>query len=164
MKKHLQQFLAEKDNRLVQFIKYGFCGGIATGVDMIAFFLLAWLVFPALSQDDLFVRLLHLSPEPMTEALRARNFVFNNILAFLFSNLTAYILNVLFVFKSGKHKRHHELILFYALSTFSLIVATFAGWILIRIVGLGTTYSYLAKIIAALLINYAGRKFLIFRG
>lgn len=164
MKKHITAFLAEKDNPLVQFLKYGICGGIATGVDMMAFFLLAWFAFPALAQDDVLVKLFNLSPEPITEAIRGRNFIIDSVLCFMVSNMTAYILNVLFVFKSGKHKRHHEMLLFYAVSTVSLILATFAGWLLISVFGLGTTWSYIAKMGAALMINYAGRKFFIFHG
>ena len=164
MKKQIQFFLTNKEHPVLQFVKYGMCGGIATGVDVVAFFLLAWFAFPALTQDDLLVKLLHLSPEPITEAIRSRNFVIDSLICFLFSNLTAYILNVLFVFKSGKHKRHHELMLFYAVSTVSLILATAAGWVLINTFGLSTTWSYVAKMVAALLINYAGRKFFIFHG
>lgn len=162
MKKHIQSFLSEKDNHFVQFIKYGICGGIATGVDMVGFFLLAWFLFPALTQDDLLVRLLNLSPEPITEALRSRNFVIDSVICFIFSNFTAYILNLLFVFKSGRHQRHVEIALFYAVSIVSLLVATFAGWVLIRVFGLSTTWSYVAKMVAALMINYAGRKIFIF--
>ena len=76
----------------------------------------------------------------------------------------SYILNVLFVFKSGKHKRHHELLLFYAVSVVSLILATFGGWVLINTFGLGTTWSYVVKMVASVLINYAGRKFFVFKG
>jgi len=164
MKNLISSFLNDKDNQFVQFIKYGICGGIATGVDILAFFLLAWFAFPALSQDDILVKLFNLSPEPITEAIRARNFVIDSVLCFLVSNMTAYILNVLFVFKSGKHKRHHELFLFYAVSTVSLVLATFIGWLLISVFGLDTTWSYVAKMGAALMINYAGRKFFIFHG
>jgi len=164
MKKHITAFLAEKDNPLVQFLKYGICGGIATGVDMLVFFILAWFAFPALAQDDILVKLFKLSPEPISEATRGLNFVIDSILCFLVSNMTAYILNVLFVFKSGKHKRHHEMFLFFAVSTVSLLLATFAGWLLISVFGLGTTWSYIAKMVAALMINYAGRKFFVFHG
>ena len=164
MKTDIQAFLANKDNPFAQFVKYVVCGGLATGVDIVAFFLLALFAFPALSQDDILVKLLSLSPEPISEAVRGRNFVIDSILCFFISNLTAYILNVLFVFKSGKHKRHKEMLLFYGVSTLSLIVATFAGWVLINWFGLGTTWSYIAKMVAAIMINYAGRKFFVFHG
>jgi putative flippase GtrA len=164
MKKHIHFFLTNKEHPVLQFIKYGMCGGLATVVDMVVFFLFAWFVFPALTHEDLLVQLLNLSPEPITEAVRSRNFVIDSLICFIFSNLTAYILNLLFVFKGGKHKRHVEVALFYAVSIVSLILATFVGWLLISVFGLSTTWSYVAKMIAALLINYAGRKFFIFHG
>lgn len=167
MKKHIQAFLTEKDNHLVQFIKYGMCGGAATVVDMTVFFLFAWLVFPALTESDPFTKLLgilNLDIRTVSESLRLRNYWIDKVICFLFSNLTAYVLNVLFVFKAGKHKRHHELILFYAVSLVSFLFGTFIGAWLIKGCGLDTTYSYIAAMISSLLINYAGRKFFIFHG
>ena len=157
----------EKDNNLVQFFKYGICGGIATGVDMGVFFLFAWLVFPALTESDPFTKLIgffHFDVRIVSESLRLQNYWIDKVICFMFSNLTAYILNVLFVFKAGKHKRHHEMLLFFGLSTISFVIGTFAGDVLIRFCGLDTTYSYIAAMISALMINYAGRKFLIFKG
>lgn len=162
MKKHIRFFLTDKEHPVLQFIKYSICGGLATVVDMIVFFLVAWRLFPALTGDDLLVRLLDIQPEPITEALRSRNFVIANVICFFFSNFTAYLLNLLFVFKGGRHQRHVEIALFYAVSVVSLILATFAGWVLIRFFGLSTTWSYVAKMLAALLINYTGRKMFIF--
>ena len=167
MKKHIQAFLSEKDNRLVQFIKYGMCGGAATVVDVTVFFLLAWLIFPALTASDPFAKLLgmlHLDIRAVSESLRLRNYWIDKGIGFIFSNFTAYVLNVLFVFKAGKHKRYHELMLFYAVSLISFLIGTTAGDLLIRFGGLDTTYSYVAAAISALLINYAGRKFFIFHG
>lgn len=167
MKKHISAFLAEKENPFVQFIKYGMCGGAATAVDMTAFFLFAWLIFPALTESDPFTKLLgflHFDIRTVSESVRLRNYWIDKAICFLFSNFAAYILNVLFVFKAGKHKRHHELMLFYAVSLVSFFVGTFIGAWLIKGFGLDTTYSYIAAMISALLINYAGRKFFIFHG
>jgi putative flippase GtrA len=167
MKKHIQAFLSEKDNRLVQFIKYGMCGATASVVDITIFFLFAWLAFPALTASDPFTKLLgvlHFDVRTVSESIRLRNYWIDKGICFMFSNFTAYILNVLFVFKAGKHKRHHELMLFYAVSLVSFFIGTSAGDLLIRFGGLDTTYSYIAAMISALLINYAGRKFFIFHG
>lgn len=167
MKKHIQAFLAEKDNHLVQFIKYGLCGGAASVVDITVFFMLAWLAFPALKESDPFAQLLFKIGKDIqivSETLRLRNYWIDKSICFLFSNFTAYVLNVLFVFKAGKHKRHHELMLFYAVSLISFLFGTFIGAWLIKGFGLDTTYSYIAAMISALLINYAGRKFFIFHG
>ena len=167
MKKLISDFLNNKDNHVIQFIKYVLCGGAATAVDIFVFFLFAWLVFPALTASDPFtalIRFFGFDIQTVSESLRLRNYWIDKVACFLFSNLTAYILNVLFVFKSGKHKRHHELMLFYLVSLVSFLIGTFAGDILIRFFGLDTTYSYIAAMIAALLVNYTGRKFFIFHG
>ncbi len=167
MKKQINAFLTNKENPFVQFIKYGLCGGAATAVDMTLFFLFAWLVFPALTESDPFTKLLgilHLDIRTVSESVRLRNYWIDKTICFLFSNFTAYILNVMFVFKAGKHKRHHELMLFYAVSLVSFFIGTFVGGVLIKTFGLDTTYSYLAAMVSALLINYAGRKFFIFHG
>ena len=37
---------------LIQFIKYGIAGGLATVVHMFVFFLMAWKVCPALTAKD----------------------------------------------------------------------------------------------------------------
>jgi hypothetical protein len=60
--------------------------------------------------------------------------------------------------------RHHELLLFYAVSFIAFLAGTSAGDLLIRFGGLDTTYSYVTAMISALLINFAGRKYFIFHG
>lgn len=167
MKKHIHFFLTDKDNPLLQFIKYGMCGGIATVVDMAVFFLFAWLVFPALTESDPFAKLLDIFDwdiRMVSETVHLRNYWIDKVVCFIFSNLTAYVLNVLFVFKAGKHKRHHELMLFYAVSTVAFFLGTIAGDLLIRFCGFETTYSYGAAMVASVLVNYAGRKLFIFHG
>lgn len=167
MSSAISSFLNNKQNPAVQFIKYGLCGGIALAVDMAVFFLFAWLIFPALSAADPFAKLLSwmaLDVHPVSEALRLRNYWIDKVICFLISNAVAYGLNVRFVFRAGKHRRHHELLLFYAVSTLAFFLGTLAGDGLIRFAGLATTYSYVCAAVAALLINYAGRKFFVFHG
>jgi len=167
VKKQIQYFLSHKEHPVLQFLKYGICGGIATGVDMLVFFLFAWLVFPALTESDPFTHLLrwlHLDIRTVSESVRLRNYWIDKVVCLLFSNFTAYILNVRFVFKAGKHKRHHELMLFYGVSLLSFLIGTFAGDFLMRYYGVDTSYSYIIAMISALMINYAGRKFFIFNG
>lgn len=160
----LQQILQDKDSPVLQFAKYGFCGGIAFLADALTFFLVAWLLFPALQEDDRLVQLLQLEVRPISEQLRMLNFCLANAVAFLVSNLTAYLLNVRYVFKAGRHSRKKEVGLFYLVSGISWAIAVVIGVVLIRGLGLATTYSYVAKVVAATLINYAGRKFIIFHG
>lgn len=160
----IKGWLSHDAHPFVQFVKYGLAGGLATAVDMGLTFLLGWLVFPALKPDELLVRILGLHVEPIDIATRAVNFRINSGIAFLFSNLTAYIMNVMFVFKPGRHSRRREFLLFYAVSLTSLVIGTAAGEIVIRMFDLSLAFSYVTKMIAALAVNYAGRKFFVFKG
>jgi len=160
----LKKMLFEKTHPVFQFLKYSMCGGVAMAVDMIAFFLVAWLLFPALTDNDILVRIFNIQIESVPENVRTLNFCIGNAIAFMVSNLTAYILNVLFVFKAGKHSRLKEVGLFYLVSAISVGIGVGVGVVLIQGFGLSTTFSYIAKAVSTTLINYAARKFIIFHG
>lgn len=160
----VKKILLEKNHPGIQFLKYSACGGFAFAADIVTFFLVAWFFFPALTDDDIIVKLFNLTVEAPPEGARGFNFVICSIFAFIVSNFVAYILNVLFVFKAGRHSLLKEFGLFYLVSGISIGIGTAVGYVLIEMFGLGTTYSYVAKSISATLINYAGRKFFIFHG
>jgi putative flippase GtrA len=160
----VKKILLEKNHAGIQFLKYAMCGGVAMAADMITFFLVAWLLFPALTEADVLVRLFHMPVEAIPEHVRIVNFCIGNVMAFMVSNLTAYVLNILFVFKSGKHSRRKELGLFYLVSAISVGIGVAIGAVLIKGFGLSTTYSYIAKAVSTTLINYVARKFIIFHG
>lgn len=169
MKKKFHSFLANKDHPLLQFIKYGLCGGISLIVDISVTFLAAVFLFKALGANDpmvtLFSNLFHTDlPVVIDEALRTRNFLIDATIAFIFSNLTAYVLNIKFVFKAGRHQRHQELIYFYLISGVALVITLSLSALLIRTFGVSSSVTKIVGIFSAVLINYAGRKFLIFKG
>lgn len=163
MRHILKQFVGREAHPTVQFIKYAIAGGIATGVDIICFYLLARYVLPALNADDPIVRLLGWSVPALDEAVRGQRFIANSAIAFVFSNLTAYIIDILWVFHPGRHNRFVEVSLFFAVSLTSVFIGTALGWVLIRMIGASTTVSYICKMLASLMINYVCRKFLIFK-
>lgn len=160
----IQQFLQRDASPLVQFIKYAIGGGIATAVDMLVFYIVAWKILPALRPDDPVVTRLGLKVREVTEEQRSRRFVIITLIAFLFSNLTAYVINIFWVFEPGRHVWWIELLLFYAVSGISIVIGTSIGWVMIKWFHLSTTASYVSKMIAALLINFVCRKFIIFKG
>ena len=110
----VRQFTGRQHTPMIQFIKYAIAGGIATGVHIVFFYASALILFPALSQHDPVIKLLGLHATETTDAIRARNSMFGNGLAFLFSNLTAYLINIFWVFEAGRHNRVVEILLFYA--------------------------------------------------
>ncbi|MBN1269996.1 MAG: GtrA family protein [Kiritimatiellae bacterium] len=164
MKDILSQFTSRKAHPAIQFIKYGIAGGVATAVDMALFFLLAWLAFPALRQDEWLVRLFDLSLPILDEAVRSRNFVIDKTITFVFSNLTAYLLNIMWVFEPGRHSRHKEIVLFYLVSITSYVIGTALGWAMILYLHTSTTVAYLANMVASVMINYVCRKYFVFKG
>ncbi|HSR88346.1 MAG TPA: GtrA family protein, partial [Pontiella sp.] len=91
-------------------------------------------------------------------------FCIGNVIAFMASNLTAYVLNIFFVFKAGRHSRWKEVGLFYLVSAVSVGIGVVIGAGLIQGFGLSTSSSYIAKAVSTTLINYAARKFIIFHG
>lgn len=162
--KFITNLLHDKENQFLQLIKYGVCGGTAFAVDFCIFYLLAIFVFPALTPEDDFARLLGLDIQPISASEQLRHFWIGKTCSFMCANLVAYVLNVLFVFKGGKHKIHHEIALFFAVSFVAFLLGTWSGDALIRFFGVQTTYSNLTAVIFATLLNYTGRKFFIFHG
>ncbi len=149
---------------VIQFIKYGLAGGLATVTHIIVFHLAAWKIFPALQEKDHTVRFFKLSIRKVGDAARAKNSMICNFIAFLISNMVAYITNVLWVFEGGKYHIVIEILLFYAVSGISIFLGTLLMGVLIKRFGILTTYAFGSNIVTAILINYAMRKFIIFHG
>ncbi len=87
-----------------------------------------------------------------------------NGVAFLISNLVAYLINIYWVFLPGRYHWVIEIGLFYIVSAVALVIGTSIMGFLIRRFGMLTTYAFGSNIFAALMINYAMRKFFIFTG
>ncbi|MFW2367043.1 MAG: GtrA family protein [Desulforhopalus sp.] len=149
---------------VIQFIKYGLAGGLATLTHIVIFHLIGWKLFPALQEKDHAVRFFKLKIREVNDYTRARNSMVGNCLAFLVANMVAYITNVLWVFEGGRHHIIIEILLFYAVSGISVFLGTMLMGLLIKRLGLLTTYAFSANIFTAVMINYAVRKFFIFSG
>ncbi len=163
------KFLSHDAGPIAQFVKYAVVGGLATGVNILAFFLAGWFLFPCLTEDDVLVRLLRrLKPDvsvPVaTTRSRAANAIRCNVVAFFFSNTFCYILNRLFVFQPGHHGILLEAFLFFAVSAFSTFVGTACQTLLIRKANMQTTFAFGANLVASLAINFVMRKFIVFNG
>lgn len=163
---NLHDFLGRKECPYTQFVKYVFCGGISVVVDMSVFYLLAWLVFPCLQAEDPATKILEwlgfamreVSPETIV-----KNYWIIKIFCFFASNITVYVLNVLYVFEAGKHRKHHEVLLFFSISLFVFLGGTWLGTILIKTFGWHTTYAYMFVLFLGIFTNYALRKTVVFK-
>jgi len=164
--KHIiKQFTQREAQPVIQFIKYGIGGCTSAVVDITIFYVLCIWIIPALAPGDLIFRVLPFDVDipTITDAMRSNRFVINSIIAFMFSNMTSYIINIIWVFEPGRHKWYIELGLFYLVSGISICVGTLIGYVAIQFFGLSTTVSFFAKAIASLLLNYVCRKFFIFK-
>jgi putative flippase GtrA len=164
MKNILRQFRGREHGPVVQFIKYAVAGGIATVFHIVMFYCLAAWVFPALGQNDVVASLLHLRVTPVSDAIRARNSVIDNAITFCFSNMVAYLINILWVFEGGRHHRVLEIAFFYMVSGISTVIGTSLMGFLIKQFGIMTTIAFGANALVSLMINYILRKKLIFKG
>lgn len=163
--KRMLCLLASRDTGpVLQFIKYGVAGGAATAVHIVVFQFCAAFVLACLDEKDLLVRLFGAAVPAISDATRGWRSAANNGIAFMLSNLTAYILNRQFVFKPGRHHWLVEVGLFYAVSGLSLVIGTTIMTWLIQAFGVRTDFAFGANIVSAVLINYAMRKFVIFHG
>ncbi len=164
LKERFNHYLSHDAPPLVQFIKYGMAGGIATVTHVLMFFLAGFLLFPCVAETDPLVKLFGLVAPAVDEALRAKNAVFSNISAFFVSNTVCYIINRLFVFRPGRHHVVIEFFLFLAVSAVSMVIGTTLMGVLIQHFSVETTYAFGANIFSSLAINYVMRKFFVFNG
>lgn len=164
IREKLAAFARHDVHPALQFIKYVMAGGLATVVDVVVFYLLAWKFFPALTVDDKLVQLLGINITVVAETVRANHYILDRCITFFFSNMSAYIANVLWVFTPGRHSRSKEIVLFYAVSGISFLVATGLSWAFIKFGGFTTSFAYLINMIVSVLINYVCRKFYVFKG
>jgi len=153
----------DSDN-IIQFIKYALAGGLATITHIVIFHFIGWKIFPSLQEKDHAVNFFNLSIQKVNDATRARNSMIGNGIAFLISNMVAYITNILWVFQGGKYHFIIELLFFYAVSGVSVFLGTILMGILIKRFGILTTYAFASNIVTAVMINYIVRKFFIFNG
>ena len=149
---------------LFQFVKYVISGCIAVFTHIVVFHLVAWKVFFALQRNDWFVKLFNVPIQHLDDSTRSRNSMKGNAVAFLISNFVAYVINIYWVFVPGRYHWLIEIGLFYLVSGVSIVIGTALMGFLIRRFGLLTTYAFGSNLVTALMINYAMRKFFIFKG
>lgn len=135
---------------LLQFIKYGICGAAAFATHQIIWVILSLTFFPSIDSS-------------LSDETRAINSTISNSIAVLFSTAVAYITNILWVFKSGRHNRFVEIASFFGIGVISFGGGLLAGPWLIKEFGLNTLLAQLSMAFTSVLINFVCRKFFIFK-
>lgn len=136
----------------LQFAKYVVLGGVTTFVHLGLF---TWFSHTFLPSHD------YLVEGGMDDALQERNAIYSNLIAFPIAAVVNYILNIKFVFTSGRHSRWVEFGLFVGISFVSFSVGLFSGPFLISR-GLNPWIAQAGLVISSALVNFICRKFLIF--
>ncbi len=142
---------------MVQLAVYGFCGVLATVVSVGQVVALSSTVIPA--YEGMVV-----DGELMTDTLRARNLLINNTIAFFTTNVFVYFMNVLLVFKRGRHHPWMEFFWFTLINGVSFTLSQVAGPWLVHQFGVATNVAIFTNTVFAALINFVARKFFVFKG
>jgi putative flippase GtrA len=166
----LRAILSREPHPLLQFIRYGIAGVAAMAANLFFFWLCIHFIFPSPAPDsgsavqmpeglgDLGRWLKNMWQDPPVAA-----YVKANTVAFLTANTVAYVLNFKWVFQSGRHSRHMEIFLFFAVSLFSFVVGTAVASVMVGVYGINEYVAKISDVIFAILINYLCRKFLVFQ-
>jgi putative flippase GtrA len=145
----ITSFLENKSRTSVQFIKYGIAGAIATGIHFLIFAFLNETVLPAdIHQNG---------------SQRGWNFFWSFSIAFFLANIFGYFANRRWVFQAGRHSRFVEVGLFYVIAAIAFILGTPLGAWLVANFPLNEYLVYLIAALASVLVNFLGRKLIVFR-
>ena len=142
---------------LVQLSVYGFCGLLATVVAVGQVVLLSKYVIPA--YEGMIVH-----GATITDDLRAKNLLINNTIAFFTTNVFVYYMNVLLVFKRGRHHPWMEFLFFTLINGGGFIISQIAGPWLIHQFGIPTNVAIFTNAVVSAFINFVARKFFVFKG
>ena len=160
----LKKILSHDAGPFWQFVKYGVCGVLATGVQVGFFYLCAATCLRCLSADDWAVRFLGLPAVEVADGVRAFRAAVATAIGFTVANVFCWLMNRWFVFKPGKFRWYVEFGMFFATSTVATVIALGVSSALIGWFGLMTTLAVFIEVVVSFLVNFFVRKFYIFRG
>jgi putative flippase GtrA len=160
----IRHFLSHESGPFAQFLKYGVTGALSTCVQMIGFYMLAATCLKCLGSDDWAVRFAGLSAVEISDGLRAFRAAVATAAGFTVANVFCWLMNRLFVFKSGKFRWHVEFALFFGVAALATVVALGVQSLLIRYFGMMTTAAVVVEVLVSFLMNFFIRKFFIFKG
>ncbi|MBL9183440.1 MAG: GtrA family protein [Verrucomicrobiaceae bacterium] len=146
----LARIHARDTHPMIQFIKYGICGVGALIVHQTIWALCSAWYFPAIDSS--------LPPD-----VRALHSLYNNGIASIFSNVFAYLTNVLWVFQRGRHHWMKEFFYFSVVAYISLAMGLAAGPLLIHKYGINTILAQAILVFVSVMVNFVCRKLFVFK-
>lgn len=147
-----------------QIFKYGVIGALATVINLVVAEVCAAWIWPCLGSDDVFVRYLGFDSVLISDSARAALAVYCNLVGFFVANVVCWLLDRRYVFTPGRHHWFVEYVLFLAGSGFAILVGSGAIWYLVKFHGMQTTYSFVINVLVSVAVNFAVRKFFVFKG
>ena len=159
-----RRFLSHESGPIAQFVKYGAVGVASTCVQMLVFYLLASTCCRCLGPDDWAVKWFGLPAVDVPHVVRGFRFAVDTAFAFTVANVFCWLLNRAVVFKPGKFSWYREFALFFGAAASAMAIATGVAWVLINIAGLQTTFAVFVEVAVSFAVNFAARKFFIFKG
>ncbi len=90
------------------------------------------------------------------------SYIFSAIISFMIATSVNYILSVRFVFKKGRHKSYHEIMLVYLVSIIGLIINLTALGLCVEWLGIHVVISKVIATGVAFLWNFASRHLWVF--
>ena len=160
----LRRVLSHDCGAFWQFVKYGVIGSLATIVQTAVLYLLAATVCRCLAADDWAVVKFGLPSVDISDAERSIRFVIDVAAGFMVSNIFCWLLNRAFVFRPGRFRWYVEFGMFFGSAAFAWALATGLSALLIRCTGLMTSIATVLQVVVSFAVNYAARRFFIFRG
>ena len=169
MKKAILRFLSHDCGPFAQFVKYGAIGVMATCVQMAVFYLLASTCLKCLTPEDVAVRLLGFPSADFSgaEAWWASRWFLAAVataVGFTVANVFCWLMNRAFVFRPGKFAWHVEFAFFFGAAAGATVVALLVQSLLIRFVGVTTSFAAVVEVLVSFLVNFFTRRFFIFKG
>lgn len=165
MSDRIRRILSRDCGAFWQFVKYAAIGVLATAVQTAVFYLLAATCLKCLEGGDWAVKWLGFpAAAGVSDAARAIRFAAATAAGFAVSNVFCWLMDRWFVFTPGKYRWYRELAYFFAVSGFAMLLATLTGSVLIARFGMMTTLAVAVEVLLSFAVNYAMRKFFIFRG
>lgn len=144
-------FCPENQHPLLQAAKYVTFGALAAMVQTLVFGLLGWSrIFP------------HFAAQGYPQAQRVRFFIAASLSSFLAANVLAYVTNVKWVFRGGRHRRATEFLLFTALASVGFAAGLGVGVREILNGSGGSWQASLFLVITSAAVNFVTRKFVVF--
>ena len=159
-----RKFLSHDSGPFAQFVKYGAIGVASTLVQMLVFYVLASTCLRCLGPGDWAVKWFGLPAVELSRFARGFRFAVDTAIGFSMANVFCWLMNRAFVFRPGKFAWYKEFVMFFGAAAGAMALATGISWMLIHLAGLQTTIAMLIEVVVSFLVNFAVRKFFIFKG